>query len=231
MYHSFLCIFKNSGFPDCRRLPAVSCKTHHARWAADAKRVPFLLAEAKIPGGRTGSKQAPESLQQGLQSFAPHAFAWFARQIEYLRQPDEPGLRAFRISGLRIGFSLQSFVRAGFPLLYSPCRKGRWAINISGNWLPCALRRLDPIVLRATVSRGVRFQTFPFLSRARTAALRQPAQTLMRLPAHYRCNPSQTCVIFCDGACAPLYCHAFALLSLPFLFYSMHSTRLPPVRS
>ena len=76
--------------------------THHARWAADAKRVPFLLAEAKIPGGRTSLAHTRRSLwlcEAGFPTAVP-------KQILYPRQPDGLGLRAHPISGLRIGFSL-----------------------------------------------------------------------------------------------------------------------------
>ena len=52
-------------------------------------------------------------------SFASSRFRDFAKQIIHLRQPDELDLRKIRLFGLRISFSLLSFVRAGFPLLYS----------------------------------------------------------------------------------------------------------------
>ncbi len=218
-FHSFLCNFKSSGFPDCRRLPAVSCKSASRPMGGGCKTGTLPSCGGKDPRRPDWRVTARFDLrQQGLQSFVPHAFAWFTRQIEYLRQPDEPGLRAYPLSGLRIGFSLQ---RGRFPVPRLCVRSLSGGllngINISGNWLSCASRRLDPVVLRTAVSRRVRFQISSTLSRARTTSLHQSAQFLMMLPAHYR-PPAAGLRCPRAGACAPLYCHAFALLSHPLCY-------------
>jgi len=180
--------------------------THHARWAADAKRVPFLLAEAKIPGGRTSLAHTRRSLwlcEAGFPTAVP-------KQILYPRQPDRLGLRAYPISGLRIGFSLLKHAvsqRAALREISFDILANEDAI--SGGRTSMALARFSLLPLRHRVSQrlcGLVLSLF----RARTARSRRSAQSPTTPPAHPRPPSSRAYVVARDGACAPPNCHAFA---------------------
>ena len=177
---------------------------HHARWAADAKRVPFLLAEAKIPGGRTSLAQVRRSLwlcEAGFPTAVP-------KQILYPRQPDGLGLRAYPISGLRIGFSLLKHavsLRAALREISFDILANEDAI--SGGRTSMALARFSLLPLRRRVSPVLRlFRSYFARERRALSVYVAPDEALTPPPAVRRsAQPNPT-----TSGCAPPYCHAFA---------------------
>ena len=135
------------------------------------------------------------------------------KQILYPRQPDELGLRAYPISGLRIGFSLLKHAvsqRAALREISFDILANEDAI--SGGRTSMALARFSLLPLRRRVSQRFCGSTIKYLARERCAPRIVNLRRHRRFAAHgafsrrrrsAQSNPA-------TSGCAPPYSHAFA---------------------